>query len=277
MRALAAAVAGIALGFGGLAIAQSQVAAPAKPAASGSLPQGNFFAVKGYLAPGAVPDSLQINPPPPAPGSAAEARDIEASKAALKLQGTPRFVLAKRDADIFLPDVISIYSCAAGVELGPKTTPKTNQLLQRALRDLAGATSPTKRKYMRARPFTVNNQPTCTPDAEQVLRMDGSYPSGHAALGFGWSLILSEAMPASASRLVARGRAFADSRRVCNVHWLSDTEEGMLVASAVVARLNVEPEFRADLEAARAELAAAPRKDTQSAACASEGAALAMR
>ena len=54
----------------------------------------------------------------------------------------------------------------------------------------------------------------------------------------------------------ARGRAFGDSRRICNVHWLSDIEEGRVVASAVVARMNAEPAFQADLAAARAEVAA---------------------
>ena len=41
----------------------------------------------------------------------------------------------------------------------------------------------------------------------------------------------------------------------CNVHWLSDTEEGRVIASGVVARLHDEAAFRADLAAARAEIA----------------------
>jgi acid phosphatase (class A) len=63
---------------------------------------------------------------------------------------------------------------------------------------------------------------------------------------------------------------------VCNVHWLSDTEEGRLMASATVARLQDQAEFRADLQAARAEIAAArarglpPTRD-----CAKEAAQLA--
>ena len=274
MKAISAIVVGVALGVGSVVLAQSQMT---KPAATGSLPQGNFFAVKGYLpATGAI-DSLAINPPPPAPGSAAEARDIEASKAALKLQGTPRFKFATRDALIFVPEVSSIFSCAAGVALGGGKTPKTDLLIQRSLRDFAGATSATKRKYMRQRPFMVNNQPTCTPDAEATLRNDGSYPSGHAALGYGWGLVLSSVIPGRATQLAARGRAFADSRRVCNVHWLSDTEEGMIVASAVFARLQAEPEYRADLDAARAEIAALGSSAPPNEDCAAEAAALSMR
>ena len=119
------------------------------------------------------------------------------------------------------------------------------------------STYPTKMKYQRPRPFMENGKPTCTPDQEDVLRKDGSYPSGHSAIGFGTGLILAEVVPDRAAQLVARGRAFGDSRRICNVHWLSDVEEGRVVASAVMARLNAEPAFAADLAAARAEVAAA--------------------
>jgi acid phosphatase (class A) len=39
------------------------------------------------------------------------------------------------------------------------------------------------------------------------------------------------------------------------VHWLSDIEEGRVVATATVMRLNADPAFAADLAAARAEVA----------------------
>ena len=71
-------------------------------------------------------------------------------------------------------------------------------------------------------------------------------------------------------------RAFTDSRRVCNVHWASDVEEGRVIGSAVVARLHDNADFKADLAAARSELAAlrakgaAPSRD-----CAQEAARLA--
>jgi acid phosphatase (class A) len=219
-----------------------------------------FFAIKGYLPRAAIPDSLLLDPAPPAAGSAAEARDIEGAKAAVALRGTPRWTLATHDADIMSPNATATFSCAAGFAIGAQTTPKLDMLMQRVARDLAGATGPTKRKYMRGRPFMANGQPTCTPDMEEILRKDGSYPSGHSSLGYGWGLVLAEAVPDRSAQLVARGRAFGDSRRICNVHWLSDIEEGRIVASAVVARLNAEPEFQADLAAARAEAAVSTGK-----------------
>ncbi len=228
---------------------------------------------KGYLAPKDIPDAASILPPPPAAGSAALARDEEAQKAALALRGSPRWAIATADADVFSPKATGAMSCAAGIEISPQATPKLDALLRRSFADLASATRGAKAKYQRARPFMVNGQPNCTPEWEAVLRKDGSYPSGHAAIGFGWGLILAELVPSRAAQLVSRGRAFADSRRICNVHWLSDVEEGSIAATATVARLHADAVFQTDMAAVRKEIAkAAPTARD----CAKEAAALAL-
>ncbi|WP_205691892.1 acid phosphatase [Caulobacter soli] len=230
---------------------------------------------QGYLASAAPADSLLLSPAPPAAGSVAEARDIEASKAALALKGGPRWTLATTDADLWRPDVTAVFACAAGRDIGPQSTPATDKLLRKTFADLGLSTSAIKKQYQRGRPFMTNGQPTCTPDMEPMLRKDGSYPSGHSAIGYGWGLILAELLPDHANAIVARGRAFGDSRRICNAHWLSDIEEGRIAAAAVVARLHADPAFRAGLEAAKAELAALPAKPP-SRDCAAEAAALAL-
>ncbi len=266
MRGLALAAIGLTVA-GASAMAIGQANAPAAPARPTSLALG------GYLSRGELPDSNVLLPPPPAPKSAALKRDEEASKAGLALQGTPRFAQAAIDADLFSPGSTGVFSCAAGFTIGGAATPKLNALLRKLGPDLALAVYPSKRRYMRPRPFMVNHKPTCTPKDEAMLRTDGSYPSGHSAIGYGWGLVLAEIVPQRAAQLVARGRAFGDSRRVCNVHWLSDVEEGRVVATAVVAQLHSVPAFRTDVEAARAEVvglgqAAAPD-------CTRENAALA--
>jgi acid phosphatase (class A) len=220
-----------------------------------------LMSVPGYLPPGEGPDSLLLNPPPPAPGSAAEARDLAAAEAALALHGTPRWDLATQDALLSPETATATFSCAAGFAIDETVTPKLHGLLMRTGSNIARSTSATKAKYKRPRPFTVNGKPMCTPEQDAVLRHDGSYPSGHSALGFGWGLILASAVPDRAAELVARGRAFGDSRRVCNVHWLSDVEEGRIVAAAVVARLHAVPEFQDDLAAAKAEVAALEKRE----------------
>ncbi len=248
--------------------------APAAAAPKDALAQHSTLLAGGYLPRGTVPDSLLLNPPPPVPGSSAEARDVEAANAAVALRGSARWDQAAIDADLFSPSTVGIYSCAAGFDIDPAKLPRLTALLRKAGPDMAMAVYPSKRKYQRSRPFMVNNQPSCTPKDEAMLRRDGSYPSGHSAIGYGWGLLLAEIVPSRAAQLVARGRAFGDSRRVCNVHWLSDVEEGRVVATAVFARLHAEPAFRADVEAARAEVEA-QRASLATPDCARENAALA--
>lgn len=121
----------------------------------------------------------------------------------------------------------------------------------------------------------MNAAPICTPKDEAALRNDGSYPSGHSAIGWGWALILAEIAPDRADAILARGRAFGQSRVIYNVHWLSDTEEARLMASATVARMHAQPEFLADMAAARAEIAAArARKLRPTTDCGAEAAQL---
>ena len=59
----------------------------------------------GYLPREALPDSLALLPPPPAPGSAAMQRDEEARNAAVKLRGSPRYARAASDAVIGFPQI----------------------------------------------------------------------------------------------------------------------------------------------------------------------------
>lgn len=229
----------------------------------------------GYLPKGATPSSLTLLPAPPAAGSAAQARDDEAARLAVTASSAPRFAQATLDADLRFPAVAETFACAMDVRISETDTPRLYTLLRRTLVDNGLSTYPTKNKYQRARPFTVNGAPICTPADEAALRKDGSYPSGHSAAGWGWALILAEADPARADAILARGRAFTQSRVVCNVHWLSDTEEGRTMASAVVSRLHADPDFRADLEAAKAEIVAARAKGLKPTRdCAAEAAAL---
>ncbi len=228
-----------------------------------------------YLTAADLPDSLLLVPPPPAPGSPALARDKKASKVGLALHGGQRWQIATADADLTSPKATGAMSCAAGFEISPQATPAIDRLLRHLLPDLGFVSRPSKMKYNRPRPFMANGKPSCTPEAESYLRKDGSYPSGHSTIGYGWGMVMAEIVPDRAAQLTARGRAFGDSRRVCNVHWLSDTEEGRLLAPAVIARLHSDPAFLADLQAARAEVAAA-RSTAPTRDCAAEAAALAL-
>jgi acid phosphatase (class A) len=257
------------LAFGASVLLGGQSAPPTTPAMAPVLPRTSLGT--GYLGLAKLPDSVALLPPPPAPGSRALRRDEAGERRALALRGTARWTLATSDAN--LAGGAKAFMCAAGIAIGATETPKLEALLRRAAPDLGLAGYAAKRKYMRARPFMTNGQPTCTPEMETVLRGDGSYPSGHSAIGYGWGMILGDLLPQRRGRLVARGVAFGDSRRICNVHYLSDVEAGRTVAKAVVAKLRTDPAYQADFVAAQAEVRAAPRSKPD---CAAETAALRM-
>ncbi len=229
----------------------------------------------GYLPSDAYPDSLALLPPPPAEGSAALALDGEVSRQNLALRGTPRWELAIEDANLAFPMVAGTFSCALGTPITEQDTPHLYMLLRRTLADAGLSTYAAKNHYQRTRPFIVNGEPICTPDEEEGLRKDGSYPSGHTAIGWAWALILTGIAPEQADAILARGRAFGESRLVCNVHWHSDVVEGRFMGAATVARLQADPEFQAAVEAAKGELAAARAKALEPARdCAAEADAL---
>jgi acid phosphatase (class A) len=246
------------------------------PAAEPTLPPGFL---PGYLPLDALPDSLALIPPPPAAGSPALALDEAISRNNLALRDTLRWTLAASDADLEFPHAAGTFSCALQAPITEQDTPDLYMLLHHSLTDLGLSTYTAKNHYKRTRPFVVNGQDICfpTPPQEKAeLMMDGSYPSGHTAIGWGWALTLTEIAPDQTNAIIARGRAFGESRVVCNVHWQSDVNEGRFMGAATLARLQADPAFRADLKAAKTELAAVraeglpPTRD-----CAAEDAALA--
>lgn len=236
---------------------------------TGSLPPG-------YLPRTSLPDSLALLPPPPAEGSAAFARDEEARQSVAALRGSARWNRATSDAVLSFPHVAETFSCAAGVAISRESTPRLYGLMGKMMIDVGLSTYGAKDHYKRTRPFVLHQEGTCAPGDEAMLRNDGSYPSGHSAVGWGWALVLAEIDPDRSDALLQRGRDFGQSRLVCEAHWQSDIDAGRVIAAATVARLHADATFKADLEAARAEVQSArqanalPKGD-----CAAEAASLA--
>jgi acid phosphatase (class A) len=193
--------------------------------------------------------------------SPAEAFDQDVARAALALQGSDRFKLASLDADLNFPEAAGAFSCALGAPITAKETPTLYRLLRRVMSDASNATAASKNKYRHARPFMLDGEGTCQPSAEEELRRNGSYPSGHSSIGWAWAEVLGEIAPDRLNKILERGRAFGESRIVCNVHWASDVVGGRTIAAATVVRLHADPEFLADVQAAKKELEAMRAKN----------------
>lgn len=230
----------------------------------------------GYLSKDVVPNSLTLLPAPPAKESAAFAADQEAFRTTRPLINTPRWTRATKDANLYFPAAAETFSCALNAPVTEELMPNLYMLLRRSGADAGFATAAAKNRYKRSRPFVINQEASCTPNEEKHLAKDGSYPSGHTSIGWTWALILAEIAPDRTDAILARGYAFGQSRVICGVHWQSDVNAGRVIGAAVFAKLHTDPVFRAQLEAAKKELAAVRGKGLKPVIdCKTEAAALA--
>lgn len=230
-----------------IALAACATTAPAPPVSS-TEPTHPTTAERN---PAVQVDATVFIPPPPEANGALEL----AERAIVRGPWT-----AERRAQALEDNAIDPFAAFDSV-LGPNFTaanfPLTAALLDRAGRAAGFAGDPVKFVYRRPRPFVSDSAITpCIPD-EPRLRASFSYPSGHAALGWGWALVLAELVPSRADQIIDRGRDFTWSRVVCGVHYPSDVDAGRIVAGGAIARLHADEDFRRDMEAARHELARA--------------------
>ena len=210
--------------------------------------------LEGYLSEDEIPNSLELVPPPPEEGSAAFQLDQEIAAMYVASDNESRKEQASQDAVLTFPEAVDAFNVVLNVRISEENTPMVYMILRRTIADAGLATYAAKNHYQRERPFMLNNTAICTPDDEAVLRKDGSYPSGHTAIGWAWSLILTELFPEQADVILERGKQFGISRNVCNVHWHSDVVYGRMMGASAVAVLHANKDFIIDLAAAKEEL-----------------------
>lgn len=241
---------------------------------SSTEPKPERLGSMGYIRVENLPDASSILPPPPTDDSAMFALDQKISKKSFALRETPRWKLATKDVTSLFPEPVNAFSCSLNAPITEQNTPHLYTLLHRTYDDVGWFDKPLKDQYRRPQPFAVNNEPTCGVKYYNP-KYRKSYPSGDAALGWAYALILSEIDPVRTEALLARGLAYGESVVICNLRWYSDMIAGRVLGAAVVARLHSESEFLADLDAAKDELAAIRAKGLQSERdCLAEAAAL---
>jgi acid phosphatase (class A) len=207
----------------------------------------------GYLKPGAI-DVLAVLPPAPVPGDPRYDSDRAIFQKTRKLIGTPRWEMATNDAQYGDAAMLHDFSCAAGVTLTPKNAPKLSALLDRAGRDTQKQTNLAKNTYKRLRPFQIDDGEIC--QSKDDLTNSFDYPSGHTTGGWTWAMVLSDVLPARATAILARGRAYGESRIVCGAHNASAVEAGRLSATVTLEAVRSTAAYRKDVKAARAEMRA---------------------
>lgn len=211
--------------------------------------------LSGYFAANPL-DGKTILGPPPAPESPHGKADRALFEETRKLEGSPRWKAAIQDNDLWGGGAVKRFSCALGVSLDERQTPRTLRILERVELDVRTVGTPAKDFYGRKRPLIGNDAPVCVP-REDWMKTNASYPSGHSMTAWSWALVLTELAPAKADPLLTLGRESGESRVICGVHFISDVEAGRTLAAGMIARLHADPAFLADMAAAKREIAAA--------------------
>ncbi|WP_249778047.1 acid phosphatase [Phenylobacterium glaciei] len=211
----------------------------------------------GYLTPDIL-DAARLLPPPPLKGSMRYEQDRKVFLATRALKGTPRWNLATADADQSIQATLANFSCSVGADLTPSSVPAMAALLEKVTPDEMRAVNTGKLIHSRQRPFLIDAGEICVPKTDELARSP-DYPSGHTTWSWMTALLLAEMVPERATDILIRGRVYGESRVICGAHNESAVEAGRINASALVAALHASPQFRDDLDLARAELASVRR------------------
>ena len=201
-----------------------------------------------------MPDAGIYLPPPPDMLSTQYADDFAQWQWGKTVRPTDRGQQANDDSQWGIDGMIRIHQGTLGFEISKQKTPAIYRLLYNVLWTENLSTHNAKRKYMRTRPFAQYNEHTWGRfDNERELRFNGSYPSGHTALGWATALVLSEMVPELQDTLLRTGFQYGESRVIVGAHYQSDVDAGYLCGSTAVAVMHTSEYFQKDLEAARKE------------------------
>ncbi|WP_243357822.1 phosphatase PAP2 family protein [Fundidesulfovibrio terrae] len=183
----------------------------------------------------AVQQALMLLPPPPAPGTAAQAANVQLLNSVM-IAASPQAV-AKAQADA-VPSVFD-FSAVLGTGFNAQDLPVTNSFFNKVTINTQNTNISLDRIYNSQGPVTAS-----------------SYPSAHTVLGFVDGMILSAMIPEKQDQLTTYGVQFGLNRLILGQHWPTDVGAGQMEAGILLFDLNASPQFQSDLGAAKAELRA---------------------
>ena len=230
-------------------------------AASSVMSFGKDATTLHYLAPGR-PDSTVLLAPPPFPGSAEQAADLDEVRAVYHAAGSNDMAAAysekKFSAFNFAP--------AVGAFLRPGNLPKTEAFFEKVHADAAAVTDAGKAFFKRPRPYTVD-----TNLANGKLETSFSYPSGHSTESMVLALVLSDLFPEKRDSIVAIARDIGWHRVQSARHYPTDIYAGRTLARAIARELKTSAAFQHDFAEVKAEIEAAQHSAGMPAQLASPG------
>lgn len=221
-----------------------------------------FGQSKHYLTKEQAPLDTTFIGPPPAFGSLLYEQDFHMYQYGKTLRDTPRGRQAVKDANTSTENILEVFSEAFGMPLSKESTPEIYTLIATMKEDAGSyATRCTKNLYRRTRPYALYNEPTPVPEAEEHLRHNGSYVSGHSATGVAVAMVLACINPDRQNELYKRGLDFGESRWIVGFHHFSDVKAGQMVGALVLPALMNSKDFLKQLDKARDEFRRLQKKN----------------
>ncbi len=191
--------------------------------------------------------------------------------------GTDRWWLATAHAELRAPEAAQHFDCLLDSRLNQRSRPALARVMNRLLADadaLARAVAPLTPDPAPKRPVALIEGLEPCQRLTSEARSASAWPAGGAVVAAAYGELFAALAPDRAEGARRMGREIAWSRAVCRVNWASDVESGIGQGVALFTRAAAQPAFPAELEAARAEVAAARAEGLTQPSCAAERRAL---
>lgn len=237
-------------------------------ACAGASPPPTTGVMQGYLSPDSL-DAMVAGA-----GTWRDHGDMMVSEDLRAWEDTDRWWMAIAHAEPRPPEAAQHFDCVLGTRLAANPRPALTRIMNRLLVDSAALGARLARSNPRPRPIAADPSRRACQRMTEADRSSGSWPATGAVAGAAYGELFAALAPDRATAARAMGREIGVSRAVCAMNWPSDVEDGLRLGQAVYARATESPTFLPELEAARAELAAARAEGRVSPACAAERRAL---
>lgn len=188
--------------------------------------------------------------------------------------GSDRWWMATAQAELRPPEAAQHFDCVLGTRLAGAPRPALTRLMNRLLVDADSLTRRLATAHTRARPIAVDPNLQPCQRVTDAMRDSPSWPANGAVAGAAYGEMFADLAPDRAEAARREGAEIGFSRIVCRMNWPGDVRDGAGIGRTLYARAAATPDFAADLEAARVEVAAARAEGLTNPSCAAEHRAL---
>jgi len=193
-------------------------------------------------------DLTKYLPAPPADDSAQTKAEL---KELLEIQAT-RTPEQEKAAIADAEENVWRFADVMGPDFDAAKLPKTAALFDRIVATEDVVDDHAKKAFNRPRPYMLDEQ------IHPLLKKSksGSWPSGHSTIGYLMATVLGEMVPEKRNALFTRAAGYAENRLVAGFHYRSDTLMSRTGAALIAQKMEEQPDFKTEFDAAKAELRA---------------------